>query len=126
MKSKLNFRQILTPSLLGVAMGLAAAGAGAATVGECKGYLDLLLLQVQSAELIGHNAEKDLAGLAGKVTEAGLKLDSGKFADSIQKLDDFQIKLGQLVGSGKISSTNYSELFNSSNTAETCIGQLGR
>lgn len=111
--------------LFAVAMTLAAPAANATTISECQAQLDVLAFQVQGAELTGKNAEMDRAGLAGKVSDAKLKLSQGKLADALYKLDDFIAKLNQLLTTGKIIRPSFDELYQGATAAKTCIGSLG-
>lgn len=111
--------------LFALVMAFAAPAAKATTISECEAQLDVLALQVQGVELTGRNADKDLAGLAGKVADAKLKLGQGKFADAFYKLDDFIDKLNQLLAAGKISRSSFDELYQGATAAKVCISSLG-
>jgi hypothetical protein len=67
-----------------------------------------ILIQVtkgDSATFLGRNAEKDQAALIVKAEEALEKYGLDKIADSVQKLQDYSLKLDQLIDQGKVQDT---------------------
>ena len=102
----------------------AVAPAGATTVGECLVTLDVLSELTAGAEFSSARADRDQAGLLGKVENAALKLDQAKFADSLQKLGDYRDKLGQLVDAAKINAQDGAELLDGLDAATACICQI--
>ena len=84
-----------------LSLGAATAGSAAATtVEECQAQLLSLRGDTEAAQS-SFTSPKDANGLLGKVDEATSKLASGKNADAVQKLVDFQTMLGLLAGAPK-------------------------
>jgi hypothetical protein len=114
--------------LSSVAMPVKAFPAGAptpTTVDECRALIDTLTTETQAVTITGRNADKNLAGLLGKLSGAEIKLAEGKFSDAIQKLQDFQTKVSQLVASGSITAGDANMLLTGAQDAINCISQLG-
>lgn len=116
---------LLTATAITLSLLLVAPPARATTVSECKTLLDTLILETQSVTITGRNADRDRAGLLAKLTNAEIKLDQGKFADAIQKLQDYEAKVNQLLAAGNISLTDASTLLTGADEAIACIRQLG-
>jgi FIMAH domain-containing protein len=116
---------LLAVALVTLSLSLVALPACATTVSECKALIDTLITETQGVTITGRNADKDRAGLLGKLSNAEIKLDQGKFADAIQKLQDYETKVNQLLAAGNISSTDANTLLSGAEAAITCISQLG-
>jgi hypothetical protein len=57
----------------------------------CKIYIDNAELSTVAAEFLSkRNADKDKRGLLKKLTDADKKVDSSKYADAVQKLNDYR------------------------------------
>jgi len=92
------------PALLVLAILVTTAAPGwASTVSECQAMIANLKAETQQVTITGRNAEKDRAGLVGKLDAARLALDRAKFCDPIQKLNDFRAKVIQLIDAGRIN-----------------------
>jgi hypothetical protein len=102
----------------------AAPSASATTVTECKALIDSLISETQAVTITGQNADKDRAGLLGKLSNAEIKLDQAKFSDAIQKLNDYIAKVEQLIAAGHISQTDGNTLISGANDAIQCIRTL--
>ena len=111
----------LTLSLL---MWVSASPAQAETVTECQNKIDVLSGQTAEASFTGKNADKDRAGLLGKLDNASEKLDRGKNADAIQKLTDFRDTVATLNTQGKIDPDDANTLISGANDAIACITAL--
>jgi len=70
-------------------------------VDDCKDMIAALAADVATVNIDGRNAERDRAGLLGKLNEAVAKLDLGKFSDAVQKMTDFQLKVRNMAGGAK-------------------------
>ena len=100
MMKKTSFAAVL----FALAMLVAAPLANATTVSEAQAMIASLKTKTQTVVITGKSAEtKDRPGLLGKLDEAVLKVDQAKFCDAIQKLNDFKVKVNQLIVAGKIN-----------------------
>jgi hypothetical protein len=128
MKSVTLVVALIALALMSVATRVTAASSSldtATSVSECKAMIDALILETQAVAISGMNAEKNRTGLLGKLSNAEIKLDQGKFADAIQKLDDYEAKVRQLAASGSISAADANLLLSGVDDAVVCISQLG-
>jgi len=124
-------KTIITKSVLGALTGVAlfaAAGiASATTIGECDGLISTLTTQTKGATFVGRNAEKDLAGLLGKLMEASDKLHVAKLADASLKVSQYRDKVNTLCSQGKIapdSDPSCGALLDGANGVLSCIGSI--
>jgi hypothetical protein len=99
MMKKISFAAILCA----VVMFVAAPLAHATTVTEIQAMIASLRTKTEGVAITGKAADKDRASLLGKLNEASLKVDQAKFCDAIQKLNDFKVKVNQLIAAGKIN-----------------------
>ena len=93
---------------------------------QCEASIAELRTATEGVVLIGRNAEKDRAGLLGKLDGAATSLSRGKLCDAIRKLTDFRNKVNQLIAAGKINSdptvgTTGQDLVDGANEAIACI-----
>lgn len=120
--------------LFAVAVLFSSAVANATTVSECQTLIANLKAETQAVAITGKSADKDRAGLIGKVDNATFSLDQAKFCDSIQKLNDFKVKVNQLIAAGKINQNptdaagnplvTGTQLLADADAAINCINQL--
>jgi cell division protein FtsX len=90
--------------MFALAMLVTAPMAFATTVSEAQAMISSLKDKTTTVAISGKSAEtKDRPGLVGKLNEAALKVDQAKFCDAIQKLNDFKVKVNQLIAAGKIN-----------------------
>lgn len=89
-------------SLLAGCGGIEEDVASSAVTAEQQICLDGIAELQQGTAAVWVKAERDRTGLAGKLTEAALKLESGKPADAVQKLGDFALKVSTLAAQRKI------------------------
>jgi hypothetical protein len=75
-------------------------------------------------QITSKNPEKDLGGLVAKLNESAVKLDQGKFCDSVAKLNDFKARVQQLSAAGKISFEDSDELGRDADAAIACVVNL--
>lgn len=114
--------RIVVPTLLGLALVIGMASAAhAQAVPDCASLIAELRTATGSAEIIGRNADKDRAGLIDKLDMAAEKLEAGKLEDAVQKLVDFQDKVQQLAGAGKMSFADAGQLSAAADLAIACI-----
>lgn len=92
---------------------------------DCQTQIADLKTATQAAAITGKNADKDRAGLVGKLDNASADLAAGKNADAIQKLNDFIGKVTQLRDGGKIGTGDADTLVAAANDAILCIQELG-
>ena len=76
--------------------------------------------------LTGKKAEKNRAGLLGKLDNASTALAKGKLCGAIRKLTDFRNKVNQLIASGSINNdptvgVTGQDLVDGANEAIACI-----
>ncbi len=91
--------------LFAAALMFSAAVASADTVSECQTLIANLKAETTAVVITGKSADKDRAGLIGKLDQASFALDQAKFCDAIQKLNDFKVKVNQLITAGRINQT---------------------
>ena len=116
---------ILLGLLMSVLLWATASPAQAQeTVADCQAKIDNLISATKAANFTGQNAEKNQAGLVGKLTNASQKLEEGKNADAIQKLRDFQRTVTALEAQGKIAPADAQTLLAGAQDAIDCIQGL--
>lgn len=93
----------LAALLCALAIFLTAPLAHATTVTEVQAMIASLKTKTETVIITGKAADKDRAGLLGKLDEASLKLDQAKFCDAAAKVNDFKNKVNALIASGKIN-----------------------
>jgi hypothetical protein len=81
-----------------------APQASASPVQDCQALIGTLRAATETVTITGKNAEKDRAGLLGKLDAASADLNSGKLCGAIRKLTDFRNKVNQLIAAGKINT----------------------
>ena len=97
------------------------APAAAQTETDCAAQIASLRTLAQGVAISGKNADKDRAGLSGKLDDASTELGKGKTADAAKKLADFKVKVGQLAEAGRISSGDAASLTAGADSAIACI-----
>ena len=98
---------------------------GVTTALQCQEQIDALRLSTGTVAISGRNADKDRAGLIGKLDEASGKLSNGKNADAVLKLNDFTAKVQSLQAAGKIAPADADALVAQANAAINCINSIG-
>ncbi len=101
-----------------------ALPARAQTVPDCQTTISALAEATTNAKFIGKNAEKDRAGLVGKLDSAKNKLNEGKAADAVQALTQFGDKVDALDDQGKIDPNDARSLIAGADEATACIQSL--
>lgn len=123
----------ITRLMLGiwVAAFLLAAAAPAraqSTVDECKARIALIQsdLDEMASRIGGNNPEQTYASLSSKLQGASVKLDQGKYADAVRKLEDFQDAVVAMrdAAKPKLSAADAALLLDGADGAITCILQL--
>ena len=125
MMKKISFAAIVCA----LAMFVAAPLAHATTVTEVQAMIASLRTKTEGVVITGKSADKDLAGLVGKLNEATLKVDQGKFCDAIVKLNDFKARVNALIVAGKINQdpavgTTGQELLNDADATIASLNEL--
>ena len=117
--------KILLPALLAFAAApatLIPAGAAVAqTAADCETQIANLRTAVAGVAISGKNADKDRQSLIKTLDAASSELAKGKNADAVTKLNDFKVKVGQLLDAGRISSADASSLTAQADSAIACI-----
>jgi len=121
--SRRHLRWLVAVAVAGAAVVLPSA-ASAETVADCQGKIAALRAQTQTVVIAGSQAEKNRAGLIGKLDQASAKLSEGKRADAIVKLADFKVRVQQLADSGAISPGDAQALLAGADDAIACIESL--
>ncbi|HEX8163109.1 MAG TPA: hypothetical protein VF538_14665 [Pyrinomonadaceae bacterium] len=129
-----RLKSVFAALVCAVALTLSANVVSAETVSECQQLLANLKSETQTVIITGKAAERDRAGLVGKVDNASFALDRGKFCDAIQKLNDFKAKVNQLIAAGQINQNptdangatlaTGTQLLADADAAIHCINQL--
>ena len=93
---------------------------------DCQALIAALRADTEAVIITGKNAEKDRAGLIGKLDAASADLSSGKLCGAIRKLTDFRDKVNQLIAAGRINSdptagVTGQDLVDDANEAIACI-----
>ena len=125
----------LKSKIIGMAIAfpmIVATSASATTVGECDALIGVVKSQLAATEIEGRNADRNRAGLEGKLDNASIKLNQAKFSDSIQKLTDFGYTVDDLatpkikkgVSDYKMTPEDAAELISGANEAIGCISWL--
>jgi hypothetical protein len=129
-----RIKSVFAALVCALALTLSLNVVRAETVSECQQMIANLKAETQSVVITGKFAEKDRAGLVGKLTNASFALDQGKFCDAIQKLNDFKLKVNQLIAAGNINQNptdangaavpTGTQLLADADAAINCINQL--
>jgi hypothetical protein len=123
-----EMRKYLAAGVVAAASMFAAVPALATDTTTCLGLIDALYTNTDGATFTGMNAKKDESGLLGKLSDARNKLNQQKNLDSIGKLEDYKMKLGQVCSQGKIVDTGTvcSSLSTAATEAQQCISNIGK
>ena len=129
MKTKMK-RKSFAAIMFALALFVAAPlSAYATTVTEVQAMIASLRTKTETVLITGKQADKDRATLLGKLAEASLKVDQAKFCDAIAKLNDFKVKVNQLIAAGKINQdpslgTTGQELLNDADATIAALNEL--
>lgn len=96
------------------------------SVAECSADLAAVEQAVGDVTILGRQADKDRAGLLGKLDNAQAKLDEGKFDDAIGKLTDFRETVIALRAAAKpkLSADDAQKLLDAVDLAIACINAI--
>ncbi len=96
------------------------------SVADCKADIASVEQAVGEVTFLGRQADKDRAGLLGKLQDAQVKLDDGKFADTIGKLTDFRETVIALrdAAKPKLSADDAQKLLDAVDLAIACINAI--
>lgn len=125
MMKKISFAAVA----FAVLMLATAPAALATTVTEVQAMITSLKTKTETVAISGKSADKDPVTLLAKLAEASLKVDQAKFCDSIAKLNDFKVKVNQLIAAGKINQdpaagTTGQELLNDADATIAALNEL--
>lgn len=116
-------QSIFTALALVIAAPIAAVvgGAAIAQTADCQTQITNLRSATETVAITGKNADKDRAGLIGKLDAASAELSKGKNADAARKLTDYRLKVEQLAAAGRIASADAASLTSQVDSAIACI-----
>ena len=92
-----------------------------AQTSDCESQITSLRTATETVTITGKNADKDRAGLLGKIDAASADLSAGKNAGAVQKLTNYRTKVEQLAASGHVTSTDATSLISQVDSAIACI-----
>ena len=118
-------KRTVAAAVIGLALMLGPAGAKAQTVSECQAQISALQTASQGVTIAGRQADKDRAGLVGKLQSASIELDKVKLCDAIKKLNDYKVKVQDLISAGRVDPADGQELLAGADAAIACITGLG-
>lgn len=103
---KNNFVRSVVLAVLALTLspGFVVRQVNASMVQDCQTLIAALRADTEAVVITGKNAEKNRAGLLGKLDAASADLAKGKLCGAIAKLNDFRNKVNQLIASGSINS----------------------
>ena len=98
----------------------------ATTIDECIAAINVVQGDLAGVVIGGNNPDQTRASLNSKLSGAILKLRQGKFADALQKLNDFTGKVNDLMAQNKISdgTTMVTDLQKDAQAAIVCVHNL--
>ena len=116
----------VTFAMLGFMLSIAFAVRPASAIQDCGALITALRADTETVVLTGRQADKNRAGLLGKLDNASSDLSKGKLCGAIQKLTDFRNKVNQLIASGSINNdpnvgVTGQDLVDDANEAIACI-----
>lgn len=122
-------RKSFAAVLMLAALFVAAPLAQATTVTEVQAMIASLKTKTEPVLITGKQADKDRAGLLGKLNEASLKVDQAKFCDAVAKLNGFKVSVNALIAAGKINQdpalgTTGQELLNDADATIAALNEL--
>ena len=122
-------RKSFAALLMALALFVAAPLAHATTVTEVQAMLASLRTKTETVLITSKQADKDRAGLLGKLNEASLKVDQAKFCDAVAKLNGFKVSVNALIAAGKINQdpalgTTGQELLNDADATIAALNEL--
>jgi hypothetical protein len=111
-------------------LATAAPARAQSTVDACQAQLAAVLANLDAIDAAGgiggNNSDRTDASLSSKLTGAGIKLDEGKYADALAKLEDFQDAVIAMrdAAKPKLSDPDATLLLDGAAAAIACILQL--
>ena len=115
--------RLVAAALLAGTLLVPMAAVGATTVDECTAQIETL--SGQTGDITTFRSEKDQVGLVGRLADAAAKLDQGKPADAVAKLNQFTDKVNVLAATGKLAPADAQRLVSGATDAISCISMLG-
>jgi len=103
-------------------MALASSKAADAQTTTCDAELTLTALSnaISSATTFT-NPEKDQQNLLAKVDAARIKLEQGKTADAIAKIEDIELAVNKLAAAGKLGQADANAIIGAADAAIACL-----
>jgi|SRR5215208_1662099 len=93
----------------------------AAAATTCQEQFDLLEADTQSVVITAGKVDKERAGLLKLGEDAEALAALGKTSDAINKLLDFEVKIGQLEAAGRISAESAAQLRGDAEATIACL-----
>ena len=91
-------------AVFAAALTLSAGVAWAIQGSGCQQRITDLIATAETVQITGKKAAKDLTGLTATLEAASETLAAGKPCDSIKKLEDFKIKVDQLIAAERFTA----------------------
>lgn len=108
---KNNWSRFAVAAAVASSLALAACGGSEADVAATSAQaldvtpcFDLVATLRAETQVVKFTSAKDQTALLGKLDGASQKLSLGKLADAVLKLQDYTVKVQQLVAAGKIAA----------------------
>ena len=129
MNLKMKRKTFAAAILCAIALFVAAPLVHATTITEVQAMIASLRTKTETVIITGKQADKDRAGLLGKLNEASLKVDQAKFCDAVAKLNNFKTLVNALIATGKINQdpalgTTGQELLNDADAIIAALNEL--
>ena len=107
-------------------IAISAASVANSKAEDCKLLINKLITNTRSVAIHGRNVKKDRAELIANLEVALTDLDTVKPCTAVQKLNDFKIKVNQLIAAKRINTdenagTTSKDLIDDADAAINCI-----
>ena len=110
-------------AVVAAALMLGAGTASALEGSGCQQLIDDLIATSQTVQITGKKAPKDVTGLTATLDAATTTLAAGKLCDTVKKLEDFKIKVEDLIAAGRFTEAGPTgeQLIAQADAAIACI-----
>ena len=122
----MNIDRAIRVAVIVLLIAISAAAAARGAVEDCKLLINKLITNTRSIAIHGRNVKKDRAELIANLEVALTDLDTVKPCTAVQKLNDFKIKVNQLIAAKRINTdesagTTSKDLIDDADAAINCI-----